>query len=110
MDIDRIKEIETDAAVDSHMSDAADQFLEERELLNTLTAQFVELMALAEKCKGVRVLFGYPGDVSQICLVNTEFEYLFGNNPDVYDTDYTAHITRAIDLNGVKVYCSVVGV
>jgi hypothetical protein len=108
MDIDRIKEIETDAAVDSHMSDAADQFWEERELLNTLTVQFVELMALAEKCKGVQVLFGYPNEVSQISIRVPEFERLFGNNPDVYETDYTHHTTRAIDMNGVRVYCSVV--
>jgi hypothetical protein len=107
-DIDRIKEVETDAAIDAHMADAVDQFWEEKELLNTLTVQFAEVVAFSKQFSGVTVLFGFPHCASpaEISLQSQDFERLFGNNPDVYDATYENFYKRAIDMNGVKVYCN----
>ena len=106
-DIDRIKEIETDAAIDAHMADAADQFLEERELLNTLTVQFAEVVELGKKCQGV---YGFStiGMAPSIYLKAGEFERLFGNNPDVKEKEFPAHNTLqlSIEMNGVEIYAN----
>lgn len=107
MDIDRIKEAETDAAIDAHMADAADQFLEERELLNTLTVQFAEVVELAKKVKGFCNLTHFSTLGPDVGLTHEEFVRLFGNNPDVSEEEkpnYRA-IELSVDMNGIKVYC-----
>jgi len=107
--IDLIVERERDAAVDAYMSDAADEFWEDKELLHQITADFAELVALSKKLSGVYCFHHYHSLGAEIRLDENCFSRLFSNNPDVVETDKPSDrcLERTIEMNGVTICCRI---